>query len=56
MKNPDKEPIKPKLTPTQIAEQARAALSEHAALEKTERQSLAGAFTLDDNTLISGGK
>ncbi|WP_170829118.1 MULTISPECIES: hypothetical protein [Pseudoalteromonas] len=43
---------KPKLTPGQIAEQARAALA-----EQTDRQNLAGAFTLDDNNkLTTGGK
>ena len=56
MKKNSTEP-KPKLTPTQIAEQARSALSEHAVSEQTERQSLAGAFTFDDNnTLTTGGK
>lgn len=60
-----KEPVKPNslhepkspFTAEQIAEQARAALAERAVLEQTERQSLAGAFTLDDNnTLTTGGK
>ncbi|NOU50265.1 hypothetical protein HG263_06880 [Pseudoalteromonas sp. JBTF-M23] len=51
MKKDTAEP-KPKLTPGQIAEQARNALA-----EQTNRHQVAGAFTLDDNNkLTTGGK